>query len=71
MESSDLNRAVKVVGKVRPALGPAHYHQRALKLWREMDRLNPNKRPRGFVFKARTRALYEEWRRSQTNPRLW
>jgi hypothetical protein len=63
--------SVKIVGKNRPALGPADYHRRALKLWRQMDRLNPNRRPRGFVFKAPTRALYEEWRRVQLNPRLW
>jgi len=52
-------------------LGAAEYHRRALRLWQQMERLNPNKRPRGFVFKAPTRALYEEWRRAQLNPRLW
>lgn len=60
-----------VVGKTRDALGPAEYHRRALKLWQQMDRLNPNRRPRGFVFKAPTRALYDAWRRAQLNPRLW
>ena len=71
MERSGLDGAAKVVGKAPPASGPVDYHQRALKLWRQMERLNPNKKPRGFVFKAPTRALYEEWRRSQRNPRLW
>ena len=60
-----------VVGKTRDALGPAECHRRALRLWQQMDRLNPNRRPRGFVFKAPTRALYEEWRKAQLNPRLW
>jgi len=62
---------IKIVGKEMPMLGAADYHRRALKLWQQMERLNPNRRPRGFVFKAPTRALYEEWRRAQLNPRLW
>ncbi len=28
-------------------------------------------RPRGFVFKAKTREEYERWRSGQSNPRLW
>jgi hypothetical protein len=40
-------------------------YRRPLKLWRPMDRLNPEKRARGFIFKAPTRALYELWRRAQ------
>ena len=61
----------KVVGGRASELGPAAYHRRALKLWLQMDRLNPNRRPRGFVFKAPTRAIYDQWRRAQVNPRLW
>jgi len=71
MERSGFDGSIKVVSKTRRAVGPAEYHRRALKLWQEMDRLNPNKRPRGFVFKAPSWALYEEWRRLQRNPRLW
>ena len=71
MEESDIDGSTKVVGNTVPESGPAAYHRRALKLWRQMDRLNPNRRPRGFVFKAPTRAIYEQWRRAQLNPRLW
>jgi len=66
-----MNDSIKIVGKDTSMLGAAEYHRRALKLWQQMERLNPNKRPRGFVFKAPTRALYEQWRRAQLNPRLW
>ena len=38
-------------------------YRRPLKLWRPMERLNPEKRARGFIFKAPTRALYQVWRR--------
>ena len=71
MERSSIDGSTKVVGKDPAAGGPAGYHRRALKLFQQMERLNPNKRPRGFVFKAPTRARYEEWRRAQLNPRLW
>src|SRR5450755_3776641 len=40
-------------------------YRRPLKLWRSMERLNPEKRSRGFVFKAPTRAVYALWRRAQ------
>ena len=66
-----MNDSIKIVGKDASMAGAAEYHRRALKLWQQMERLNPNKRPRGFVFKAPTRALYEKWRRAQLNPRLW
>ncbi|MEI7436668.1 MAG: hypothetical protein WCL16_07670 [bacterium] len=46
-------------------------HRRALVLTRQMEKLNPNPKPRGFVFKARTWRDYEIWRASQINPRLW
>ena len=71
MEIGGGDDSVKMVGKKKAALGPAHCHGRALRLWRQMDRLNPSRRPRGFIFKAPTRALYEEWRRAQLNPPLW
>jgi hypothetical protein len=71
VERSDIDGLIKVVGKEAAMRGPAEYHRRALKLWQQMERLNPNRRPRGFVFKAPTRALYEEWRKAQLNPRLW
>jgi hypothetical protein len=71
MEEGIFDDSTKIVGRSEARVGPGQYHQRALKLWRQMERLNPNRRPRGFVFKAPTRALYEEWRRTQRNPRLW
>jgi hypothetical protein len=64
----------KVVGKrlKTPALTtPAESLWRASRLIDEMNRLHPWPRPRGFVFKARTYADYERWRRAQENPRLW
>jgi hypothetical protein len=71
MERSGADGLIKVVGRKAPTIEPAECHRRALKLWQQMERLNPNRRPRGFVFKAATRARYEEWRRAQLNPRLW
>jgi hypothetical protein len=71
MEPEQMDGVTKVVGKVAVAAGPIEYHRRALKLWRRVQRLNPNPRPRGFIFKASTRERYEEWRRAQLNPRLW
>jgi hypothetical protein len=71
MESSDIDGSMKVVGESVAESGPAAYHRRGLKLWQQMEKLNPNRRPRGFVFRAPTRALYEQWRQAQLNPRLW
>ena len=71
MERYRIDGATKVVGKVAVGNGPIEYHRRALKLWHRVQRLNPNPRLRGFVFKAPTRERYEEWRRAQLNPRLW
>ncbi len=65
---------IKIVGQRRRASqpsSPAENLQRASKLIDEMDVLNPWPRPRGFVFKAKTYADYEQWRRAQENPRLW
>jgi hypothetical protein len=62
----------KIVGKRRglPSTPEEAYH-RALVLQAQADQLNPYPKPRGFVFKARSYAEYKEWRRRQTNPRLW
>lgn len=68
--------AVKIVGH-RPhsdeaaPLPPAEALRRAVVLQSQAELLNPYARPRGFVFKARTREEYERWRKAQTNPRLW
>jgi hypothetical protein len=68
------NLQTKIVGKRRRAAqpsSPAENLRRAGQLIVEMDLLNPWPRPRGFVFKAKTYADYEHWRRAQINPRLW
>lgn len=53
------------------ATSPAECFARALRLQEQAELLNPFPRPRGFVFKAKTRAEYDRWRLSQSNPRLW
>jgi len=50
---------------------PIESHRRALALQARVDRLNPFRRTRGFVFKAKSWADYEAWKQKQTNPRLW
>jgi hypothetical protein len=67
---------MKIVGQRRRSdetapLPPAEAVRRASVLQAQADLLNPYPRPRGFVFKARTREEYERWRKAQTNPRLW
>ena len=63
---------MKVVGNRRALRGtPEDYYRRGRRLNAQMERLNPYPRPRGFVYKARTWAEYEQWRQEQTNPRLW
>jgi hypothetical protein len=67
---------VKVVGKRRTSedltpISPEEALRRAVILQAQTDLLNPYPRPRGFVFKARTREDYERWRKAQSNPRLW
>jgi len=67
-----VSETVKVVGKrSENASTPREWRRRAWTLQQQADKLNPHPRPRGFVFKARTWADYEQWRRSQSNPRLW
>jgi hypothetical protein len=63
----------KIVGRRRDAAesSPEHFFRRAESLQRSVDELNPFPRPRGFIFKARTREAYDAWRRAQANPRLW
>lgn len=55
---------------LRP-LAPEEALRRAAILQAQADLLNPYPRPRGFVFKAKTREDYERWRKAQANPRLW
>ncbi|MEW6157594.1 MAG: hypothetical protein AB1813_09185 [Verrucomicrobiota bacterium] len=67
---------MKIVGKRRHSedfrpISPEEALRRATVLQEQADLLNPFPRPRGFVFKARTWAEYEQWRKSQSNPRLW
>lgn len=67
---------MKVVGTRRTSevptpISPAEALRRAVVLQAQADLLNPYPRPRGFVFKAKTREEYERWRKAQKNPRLW
>ena len=61
---------IKVVGR-RRKLSPAECLRRAQMLQEFAESRSRFPRPRGFVFKAKTREEYERWRRSQPNPRLW
>lgn len=66
---------VKIVGRRKTTLDaasltPEEALRRADVLQAEADRLNPFPRPRGFVFKARTREEYDRWRANHPNPRL-
>jgi hypothetical protein len=67
----DSEPKMKVVGRIKTPQTPEECFRRADVLEREMDKLNPYPRPRGFVFKAKTYADYERWRREQKNPRSW
>lgn len=67
---------MKVVGsrptsEDRAPISPEEALRRATILQAQADLLNPYPRPRGFVFKAKTREDYERWRKAQANPRLW
>ncbi len=62
---------VKMLGRANIAQTPQESFWRAHKLEQEMNVLNPFPRPRGFIYKAKTYAEYERWRRAQANPRLW
>jgi hypothetical protein len=62
---------IKAVGRRKPPSTPEEAFRRAQVLQRQAERLNPYPRPRGFVYKARTREDYERWPRSHSNPRLW
>lgn len=67
---------MKIVGKRRIAadpgpVSPQEALARAAILQDQAERMNPYPKPRGFVFKARTREEYERWRKAQANPRLW
>ena len=67
---------MKIVGKRRNSedpspISPEEALRRASILQAQAELLNPFPRPRGFVFKAKTREEYERWRKAQSNPRLW
>jgi hypothetical protein len=67
---------MKIVGTRRTSealapISPAEALRRAAILQAQADLLNPYPRPRGFIFKAKTREEYERWRKAQSNPRLW
>jgi hypothetical protein len=67
---------MKVVGTRRTSedlmpISPEEALRRAGILQAQADLLNPYPRPRGFVFKAKTREEYERGRKAQPNPRLW
>ena len=67
---------MKIVGKRRSSeelrpITPEEALRRAATLQAQAELLNPFPRPRGFVFKAKTREDYERWRKAQRNPRLW
>ncbi len=67
---------MRIVGKRRMSedlnrIPPEEALGRAAILQAQAEILNPYPRPRGFVFKAKTREDYEAWRKAQTNPRLW
>jgi hypothetical protein len=59
------------VGEVPATLPPGEALRRAAVLQAQVDLLNPYPRPRGFVYRTRSRADYEQWRKAQSNPRLW
>lgn len=67
---------MKIVGKRRvhddpTPISPEEALRRATILQAQAELLNPYPRPRGFVFKAKTREEYARWRKAQKNPRLW
>ena len=67
---------MKIVGHRPHSLSPERLTteealRRAAVLQAQADALNPYPKPRGFVFKAKTREEYEQWRKAQSNPRLW
>ena len=59
------------MGKRLRPFTPEECYRRAHVLELEVNRINPYSRPRGFIFKARTRAEFEAWRKAQPNPRRW
>ena len=67
---------MKTVGTRRTSeeltpISPEEALRRAAILQAQAELLNPYPRPRGFVFKAKTREEYDLWRKAQSNPRLW
>ncbi len=63
---------IKTVGRRTDLIpDPVAAHRKALILTRQADKLNPYPKPRGFVYKGRTRDEYDLWKAAQKNPRLW
>jgi hypothetical protein len=63
---------IKTVGRRTDlAPDPVAAHRKALVLARQADKMNPFPKPRGFIYKARTRLDYDLWKAAQKNPRLW
>ncbi len=68
----DLVNGYKIVGMRRAfSLSGIQAHRRSVQLMRQVSKINPWSRPRGFVFKAKTREDYETWKKNQKNPWLW
>ena len=67
----ETEQKIRVVGNRRPPATPEEAFERAMVLQRELNLIHPFPRPSGFVFKAKTHAEYEAWRKVQKNPRLW
>lgn len=61
---------VKSVGR-RRIYSPEESYRRATALSEFAERFARFPRPRGFVVKFRTHEEYHQWRRAQSNPRLW
>lgn len=62
---------IKVVGKRKRPQTLEECLLAAEKMIAELELLNPFPRPRGFIFKAKTREEYESWKKEQENPWLW
>jgi len=59
---------MKVVGNRRVVSSPEESLRRAERLSAEADLLASHPRPRGFIFKAKTWAAYESWKRRRPIP---
>ncbi len=66
-----MDEKIKTVGHRAAPQTPAEFHAAGARLFQAAVAMHPWPRPRGFVFKARTREDYERWRAAQDNPWLW